>query len=114
MLAKKAGKASLKLGHSISLKEEIINTQLSLTAAGYKRNIADIEKLNKLYATAEEMEQKWTTDAQAEQVAQMQQSAIPYQQNVLTQEAQMTQVPQATETNLDMGADGAQMGNWNA
>lgn len=96
------------------LKEEIINTQLSLTAAGYKRNIADIEKLNKLYATAEEMEQKWTTDAQAEQVAQMQQSAIPYQQNVLTQEAQMTQVPQATETNLDMGADGAQMGNWNA
>ena len=95
------------------LKEEIINTQLSLTSAGYKRNKEDIEKLNKLYATAEDMEQKWTMDAQAEQQAQaMAEQGVA--QNVLTQEAQMTQAPQAVEGNLDMSADGAQMGNWNA
>jgi hypothetical protein len=95
------------------LKEEIINTQLSLTSAGYKRNEKDIEKLNKLYGIAEDMEQKWTMDAQAEQQAQaMAEQGVV--QNVLTQEAQMTQAPQVVESNLDMSADGAQMGNWNA
>ena len=95
------------------LKEEIINTQLSLTAAGYKRNKDDIDKLNRLYATAEELEQKWALDAQSEAQAEaLAQQGVA--QNVLTQEAQMAQVPQAVEGNLDMGADGAQMGNWNA
>ena len=95
------------------LKEEIINTQLSLTSAGYKRNEKDIEKLNRLYGIAEDMEKNWTMDAQAEQQAQaMAEQGVA--QNILTQEAQMTQAPQVVESNLDMSADGAQMGNWNA
>ena len=97
------------------LKEEIVNTQLSLTAAGYKRNAEDIEKLNKLYVITEEEEKKWVTEVQNEQIqSQSQLGVIPYNQNVLTQEAMMTEAPGVVQENLDLSADGAQMGNWNA
>lgn len=102
------------------LKEEIINTQLSLMSADSNANADDIEKLNQLYATVEQKEQQWQSDAQAEQNAQIaaQQQAqsgagLVGGENVLTQEAGMQQVPMANPSNLDMSADGAQAGSWN-
>lgn len=105
------------------LKEEIINTQLSLYAANPDLNTDDIEKLNKLYASVEDKEREWqetidningaANDAASD-------SPIPQQQNVLTQEAGMQAVPsqgaapEAVPGNLDVAADGAQPGNWNA
>lgn len=105
------------------LKEEIINTQLSLYAANPDLNTEDIEKLNKLYASVEDKETEWkqtidningaANDATGD-------SSIPQQQNVLTQEAGMQAVPpqgavpEAVPGNLDVAADGAQPGNWNA
>jgi hypothetical protein len=105
------------------LKEEIINTQLSLYAANPDLNTEDIEKLNKLYASVEDKETEWkqtvdningaANDAAGD-------SPIPQQQNVLTQEAGMQAVPpqgaapEAVPGNLDVAADGAQPGNWNA
>lgn len=102
------------------LKEEIMNTQLSLMAANFEKNKDDIEKLNKLYATAEDMEQKWQEDTQqlqqaTQQLNEQNQSGFVGQQNVLTQEANMQQAtPAAPESNLDMNANGAQPGDWNA
>lgn len=101
------------------LKEEIINTQLSLKAANGEKNIADIEKLTRLYQIVEDKEAKWQEDIQKTQAAAAQlasgnESGLPAQQNVLTQEAQMKQVPEAAQQNLDVSADGAQPGNWNA
>lgn len=83
------------------LKEEIINTQLSLRAAGKdNKNVKDIVKLTKLYEIVEDMEEEWTTTADeeaAEQAAQNQaEGALPYNQNVLEQEAGMTRVPETT------------------
>lgn len=101
------------------LKEEIINTQLSLMAANSKKNGDDIMKLNKLFATVEDMEQNWQNDIDAlnaanEEIAQNNDSGIAGQQNVLTQEANMTTVPDVAHNNLDVSADGATPGSWNA
>ena len=105
------------------LKEEIINTQLSLYAANPDLNTEDIEKLNKLYASVEDKEREWqetidNINGAANDAAN--DSPIPQQQNVLTQEAGMQAVPpqgaapEAVPGNLDVAADGAQPGNWNA
>ena len=105
------------------LKEEIINTQLSLYAANPDLNTDDIEKLNKLYASVEDKETEWkktidNINNAANNAAG--DSPIPQQQNVLTQEAGMQEVPpqgaapEAVPGNLDVAADGAQPGNWNA
>lgn len=78
------------------LKEEIINTQLSLKAAGAERNKKDIDKLSELYAIVEDKENYWQD--KSNQVAQEQQNQmeqdqqIPYSQNVLTQEANMSPI----------------------
>lgn len=111
------------------LKEEIINTQLSLKAANSDGNEADIEKLNKLYAMAEQKETEWMMNSQgaAQQQAtqgQVDQNGMPVQQNVLSQEANMTQaMPNATpntNNNVDMDVEtpsntnGAWNGAYNA
>lgn len=74
------------------LKEEIINTQLSLSAAGKKQNKEDIDKLSKLYEKVEDMEEEWVSQAndEAAEAGGSNESGIPYSQNVLEQEAGMT------------------------
>lgn len=101
------------------LKEEIINTQLSLRAADYKKNKNDIDKLNKLYNIVEEREQGWTDTLNAGQ-AQVEEGIYG---NVLEQEAGMQQVAGAaanqpiegaqTSTEMDTQAGGNVAGNWN-
>ena len=78
------------------LKEEIINTQLSLKAAGSEKNKKDIDKLSELYAKVEDKEQYWQNEAMNQQSAINNQTAqtldgqqLPSGQNVLTQEANM-------------------------
>lgn len=98
------------------LKEEIINTQLSLTAANYELNKEDIDKLDRFYEKVEEKEEKWQEDINTLQQGAVTEDGLPVQQNVLTQEANMTQVqtPEVVNSNLDVMADGAQPGDWNA
>lgn len=98
------------------LLEEIINTQLSLRAANAQGNKEDIDKLTRLYEIAEEEAQKWINTA-AEEDAQGQEqteSGLPVQENILTQETQMQQVPQ-TPQNVDMDLEtGNESGAWNS
>jgi hypothetical protein len=110
----------------LMLKEEIINTQLSLKAAASTENDnkADIDKLTKLYERVESKEADW----QADQALQMQEQALqggmteaglPTGVNVLTQEAQMSEVPMGDMTagaDMDVNTpDGnAAAGQWNA
>lgn len=81
------------------LKEEIINTQLSLRAAGKdNQNNEDILKLTKLYEKVEDMAAEWQMDAdtQAQNEAaatNTNDTGLPQTQNVLEQEANMTRVP---------------------
>lgn len=108
------------------LKEEIINTQLSLYSANPEMNIEDIEKLNQLYAIAEEKEQEWLDETNDLNNAANNKGngnndqTIPAAENVLTQEANMQAVapgenaPETVQTDLDVAANGAQPGNWNA
>lgn len=111
------------------LKEEIINTQLSLKAAAseHNDNMEDIAKLTKLYESVEIKEADW----QADQVLEQKESALdggeteeglpPAMTNILTQEANMTPVQGAPMGDMTAGADmdvntpdgGAALGQWN-
>ena len=106
----------------VLLKEEIVNTQLSLRAAmsSHIDNKKDIEKLQKLYERVEEKEANWQADQNLEAAMQATNGAIaenglPMQTNVLQQEAQMTQIPQIEGADLDMESpEGtANNGAWN-
>jgi hypothetical protein len=109
------------------LKEEIINTQLSLKAAAseHNDNLEDIAKLTKLYESVEIKEADW----QADQVLEQKETALdggetpeglpPSMTNILTQEANMTPVaPMGDMAGADMDVqtpDGAAaLGQWNA
>lgn len=59
------------------LKEEIINTQLSLKASNRESNLKDIEKLQKLYETVEKLEMEYSGN-------------IDQNANILEQEAGIT------------------------
>ncbi len=112
------------------LKEEIINTQLSLKAAAseHNDNMEDIAKLTKLYESVELKEADWQADAELEAQTQATEGertedGLPVGMNVLTQEANMEQVPQGAPmgdmtggADMDMGTpDGmAAAGQWNA
>lgn len=75
------------------LKEEIINTQLSLKAADAEKNKGDIDKLSKLYSIVEEKEQQWTTTIEeGEEVANQAGGDGTQYGNVVSQEAGMQQV----------------------
>ena len=111
------------------LKEEIINTQLSLKAAAseHNDNMEDIAKLTKLYESVEIKEADW----QADQVLEQKETALdggeteeglpPAMTNILTQEANMTPVQGAPMGDMTAGADmdvntpdgGAALGQWN-
>ena len=110
------------------LKEEIINTQLSLKAAAseHNDNLEDIAKLTKLYESVESKEADW----QADQVLEAKETALdggeteeglpPAMTNILTQEANMepVQAPMGDMAGADMDMatpDGmAAAGQWNA
>ena len=114
------------------LKEEIINTQLSLKAAGgpENKNEDDINKLTQLYQIVEQKEQEWQSTIQADQAQQMMaaqqamaaQAGVPNAgPNILSQEAQMTQTPMAPNGNapqadldVETPMGNAQNGQWNA
>lgn len=103
------------------LKEEIINTQLSLKAAASAENDnnADIEKLTKLYERVEEKETEWQSTQQPQPTEQTEEG-LPQTENILTQEANMEQV--APGGDMSVGADmdintpdgNAAAGQWNA
>lgn len=111
----------------LMLKEEIINTQLSLKAAASAENdnSKDIAKLTKLYERVESKEADWQADQELEsEMAAMEggrtPEGLPVGMNVLTQEAQMT--PTAPMGDMTAGADmavdtpdgNAAAGQWNA
>lgn len=97
------------------LKEEILNTQLSLRAANYKRNRKDIDKLMKLYKIAEDNEAKWQASAeqQAQQAGKAEEGAIPQQQNILEKETTMTKVPQGQTADMDLSTNDGSVTGWN-
>jgi hypothetical protein len=111
------------------LKEEIINTQLSLKAAAseHNDNMEDIEKLTKLYESVEIKEADWQADSVLEQKesaldgGETQEGLPPAMTNILTQEANMTPVQGAPMGDMTAGADmdvntpdgGAALGQWN-
>ena len=95
----------------LMLKEEIINTQLSLKAAASAENdnTKDIAKLTKLYERVEAKEADWQADTELEaEMAAMQgertPEGLPVSENILTQEANMTPV-QAPMGDMGAGAD---------
>ena len=114
----------------LMLKEEIINTQLSLKAAASAENdnSKDIAKLTKLYERVESKEADWQADQALEQQMQAMEGertpeGLPVGENILTQEAQMQQVPpmgapmgDMMPADMDMQTpDGmAAAGQWNA
>lgn len=109
------------------LKEEIVNTLLSLLSASSPENDnkADMLKLKKLYEAVEVKETEWQADNATEEMAQAQDIAnaqnegeIPYSENVLTQEANMTQIaPEGDMAGGDLNVEteqGSQLnGSWN-
>ena len=108
----------------LMLKEEIINTQLSLKSAASAENDnrKDIEKLTKLYEAVEEKEAEWQSNQPQPTEPQQTEDGMPIGENILTQEAQMTQVPSAPMGDMGAGADmdvmtpdgNAAAGQWNA
>ena len=76
------------------LKEEIINTQLSLRAANKDGNKEDIIKLSKLYEKAEDLAMQWQLEAEQENVNMQNENNtnLPYNKNILEKEAAMTKV----------------------
>ena len=112
------------------LKEEIINTQLSLKAAASANNdnTKDIEKLTKLYESVELKEQDWQADTILNQKenaldgGETEEGLPPSMTNILTQEASMTPVNNAPMGDMTGGADMdigtpdgmAAAGQWNA
>lgn len=114
----------------LMLKEEIINTQLSLKAAASANNDnkKDIEKLTKLYESVELKEQDWQADTVLNQKenaldgGETEEGLPPSMTNILTQEASMTPVNNAPMGDMTGGADldigtpdgMAAAGQWNA
>ena len=77
------------------LKTEILNTQLSLRAANFQKNQKDIEKLDRLYDAAVQMETEMNSPTPEEQAMQEQQDMLAQQQQeMMAMAAQQQQQPQ--------------------
>ena len=100
------------------LKSEIINTQLSLRAANYEKNIDDIEKLNQLYNNVIELEKQLSEPTPEEQQAmavQAQQQAMQQQQMMADQQNMALQQPLqplAEPIDLDMASGQPGVTDW--
>ena len=92
------------------LKTEIINTQLSLRAANFKKNQEDIEKLNQLYnvvvQTEQQMNQPTPEEQAMQQQQQMQQEQMAEQQAAMQQQAMMGQPPMPVDLDMQTGQQG--------
>lgn len=96
------------------LKTEIINTQLSLRAANFKKNQEDIEKLNQLYNAVVQMEQQMNQPTPEEQAMQQQQQMLQAQQAQMAeqqaamqqQQAMMAQQGQPVDLDMQTGQPG--------
>lgn len=86
------------------LKTEILNTQLSLRAANFQKNQKDIEKLDRLYDTAVQMETEMNSPTPEEQAMQEQQDMLAQQQQEMMAMAAQQQQPmqQPVPTDMDM------------
>jgi len=98
------------------LKTEIINTQLSLRAANYKKNVDDIEKLNQLYNAALQMEQTMNQPTPEEQAAMQQQQMMAeqqaQQQAMMAQQMPQQPVPQGQPADMDMATGQQGLTGW--
>ena len=88
------------------LKEEILNTQLSLFSINVNgQNDKDIEKLNRLFDQCEDKEAEWQASAvpaEGQEQGTAEEGALPYSQNILEREVSLKKVPAPESTNVDM------------
>ena len=92
------------------LKNEIINTQLSLRAANYEKNKDDIDKLTELYKTAMKLELQVQYQQQADMMQQQaQQAGQTVQQET---EAQMNGLDQVNNQLNDMQTGQGGLTGW--
>lgn len=88
------------------LKTEILNTQLSLRAANFQKNQKDIEKLDRLYDAAVQMETEMNSPTPEEQAMQEQQDMLAQQQQEMmamaAQQQQQQEMQQPVPTDMDM------------
>ena len=85
------------------LKTEILNTQLSLRAANFQKNQKDIEKLDRLYDAAVQMETEMNSPTPEEQAMQEQQDMLAQQQQeMMAMAAQQQQQPMQQPVDMDM------------
>lgn len=94
------------------LKTEILNTQLSLRAANYKKNIDDIKKLNELYTIALNTESKMNEPTPEEQMAMQQQAMMAQQMQQPMPQQMPPQAPQGTPADLDMASGQQGVTGW--
>lgn len=94
------------------LKTEILNTQLSLRAANYKKNIDDIKKLNELYTIALNTESKMNEPTPEEQIAMQQQAMMAQQMQQPMPQQMQPPVPQGTPADLDMATGQQGVTGW--
>lgn len=81
------------------LREEIINTQLSLTAAGYEQNMVALERCQKLYEAIDEIEEQAGIALEAENQAQVSGQINPNVEYV--GDMQMAQTVEAAGGNIN-------------
>lgn len=86
------------------LKTEIINTQLSLRAANYEKNVGDIDKLNKLYEQVMKTEMLSQAQIQVQQQTQMAEQEA--QQIQMTADQQANQMIQPQDLDMQTGQGG--------
>lgn len=86
------------------LKTEIINTQLSLRAANYEKNVGDIDKLNKLYEQV--MKTEMLSQAQMQMQQQTQMAEQEAQQIQMTADQQANQMIQPQDLDMQTGQGG--------
>lgn len=98
------------------LKSEIINTQLSLRAANYEKNIEDIEKLNQLYNNVIELENQMNQPTPEEQMAMQAQQQVMQQQQMMADQQNMALQqplqPLAEPVDLDMATGQQGVTDW--
>ena len=97
------------------LKTEILNTQLSLRAANFQKNQKDIEKLDRLYDAAVQMETEMNSPTPEEQAMQEQQDMLAQQQQEMMamaaqQQQQQPMQPQQAPISPDMDMMTGQQG----
>lgn len=96
------------------LKTEILNTQLSLRAANFQKNQKDIEKLDRLYDAAVQMETEMNSPTPEEQAMQEQQDMLAQQQQgmmaMAAQQQQQPMQPQQAPISPDMDMMTGQQG----